>query len=212
MFDLQNVLLRYNPQTQADKHNPSTFLSLYSLALAGMFLVAQLTKTISTPIQAQVLSNAVVEVTEAPTSLPSPTPTPSAEPIPEGTDIASLIAQRPHIEKYIKTIFPDNWKTALAIARAESGRVDPKSGEFYYRTYAINKTAHEISVGVFQVNLRSEYAKVHYDRIPGNNEQEKVEWLQDPFNSVLYAHWVYTHSGFNPWTVYSSGKYLAFVK
>jgi hypothetical protein len=115
-------------------------------------------------------------------------------------------------EKYVKEIFGREAKTALAVARAESGRVDPKSGEFYYRTYAINKTEKELSVGVFQVNLRSELALIHFARIPGQNEQEKIEWLQDPFNNTLFAHWIYSHSQFNLWTTYRNGKYLAYLK
>jgi len=213
MFDLKSNM-RDNTQTHADTHKHRTLFLLYAFSLSGMFLTAQVLKTISSPIQAQVLSVYEERPVEAPTASPtvSPSPAPTEQPVPQGTDVASLIAQRPYIEKYIKTIFKGQAKTAIAIASAESGTRDPKTREFYYKTYAVNKSDVELSVGVFQINLRNAVERVHYDRIPGSSEEEKVEWLKNPYNNTLYAFWVYTYSDFHPWSVFSSGKYLAFLK
>lgn len=103
------------------------------------------------------------------------------------------------IIKYIKTIFGKDWKTACAVAKAESG----------LRTTASLVWAKENSRGIFQINIQSEYAKVHYDRIPGDTLEEKITWLEDPYNNTLLAYWIFTKSGWNPWTAYTSGAYEA---
>jgi hypothetical protein len=216
MYESKNVPLRYNAPTPAEKHNSSTLLSLYWVALATLFLVAQLARTISAPTEAQVFPGTSVSPSVAPTAsittTPSPTPEPTETPLPEGTDVASLIAQRPAIEQYIKTIFTHNWKTAYAVAFAESGRVDIETGEPYFRTYAVRRSGVEVSVGLFQINLKNEKTFIHYDRIPGNTEEQKIEWLKSPYNNALYAYWVYSESDWFPWTTYSDGKYLAYMR
>jgi len=116
------------------------------------------------------------------------------------------------VEKYIKTIFPDDWKVAIAIASKESGTVDPATKQFYYDTNAENRSGVETSIGLFQINLKSADTLVHFHRIPGESLNEKITWLKNPYNNALYAFWIYTHSGWYPWSSYSSGDYLKFMK
>lgn len=106
------------------------------------------------------------------------------------------------IESYIKTIFGRDAKTAIAVSRNECGPTNKNYPSCQFHT------AHENSIGLFQINLMSQYAKVHYDRVPGETLEEKIEWLKDPHNNVLMAYWIYSHSGWYPWTAYTSGNYL----
>lgn len=106
------------------------------------------------------------------------------------------------IEAYIKTIFGRDAKTAIAVSRNECGPTNKSYPSCQFHT------SHENSIGLFQINLMSKYAKVHYDRVPGETLEEKIEWLKDPHNNVLMAYWIYSHSGWNPWTAYTSGNYL----
>jgi hypothetical protein len=210
MLRPKNLLRLLSPDS-ADDHQP--FLVAYSLALALLFLIAQIAQTLSTPTEAK---TPPVELPAAPTSLPEPTPSPtsspSPEPTPEPSEVAKLIAERPAVERYIRTIFAKQGDVALAIARAESGRVDRETGQWYFLANAVRKTSYETSVGVFQINLKSEDTLVHYARIPGDDIEAKIEWLQDPFNNTLFAFWIYSHSMFWPWSTYSDGTYLKFMK
>lgn len=106
-----------------------------------------------------------------------------------------------NIEKYIKTIFGKDGDIAYAIARAESG----------LRPSAKLITKHETSIGIFQINIQSEQAKVHYHRIPGNTLNDKIAWLEVPENNVLMAYWIYSHSGFSPWSVYKNNSYQNYL-
>ncbi len=87
--------------------------------------------------------------------------------------------------------------------------MDRATGQRYFATSAIHKSDFELSIGLFQVNLKSKDVKVHWDRVPGTSEQEKIAWLQNPYNNALFAYWVYTTSGWTPWSVYKDGAYLA---
>jgi hypothetical protein len=213
MYDLRTWTLLSLLQPPKGASQSSTPSTLFSLAVCVLFLASQAVKTLSLPAHAQAPYNPLPTPSSDPqsTPLPSPTTTPEPTETPTGTDVASLIVRRPAIEQYIKTIFPDNWKTAIAVASVESGKVDPKTRQFYYAVNAVNKSEVELSIGLFQVNLRSQSTLVHYERIPGHTEKEKVEWLKNPYNNTLFAFWIYSTSGFHPWTAYSSGKYLAFI-
>lgn len=107
------------------------------------------------------------------------------------------------IDAYIKTIFGKDWRVARAIYHNECS---PSHKDFPYKCrYTTSK---EDSIGLFQINLKSKTTKIHWDRIPGETEEEKVTWLSDPFNNVLMAYWIYTKSGWNPWSAYTSNRYL----
>jgi hypothetical protein len=123
-------------------------------------------------------------------------------PLYDMTDIiaGSSATITPDVKEYIKVIFGNNWQTAYAIAQAESG----------LRSNAKHTSGFEYSIGIFQINLRSSYAKVHYDRVPGKTLEEKEEWLKDPYNNTLMAYWIQSKSGWNPWSTYSDKTYLKY--
>ena len=108
------------------------------------------------------------------------------------------------IEKYVRTIFGKDSKVAIAVSHNEC---NPRNR--LYPTCHETITNKEYSVGIFQINIKSEYAKVHYDRIPGGTLEEKIEWLKDPYNNTLFAYWIFKTSGWNPWTAYTNGSYLS---
>lgn len=208
------------PQHSGESSSRSlTFLLYHSTAIALFFLGSLTDRLIIRPIQAQVL-NAVPpavlpEQLSAPAPAVSPTvtpilPTPTVSPAPQ--TVLVLVEQYEPIKQYINTIFGRNAATAYAVAFAESGKWDKDTGRPYFLSSAVNASSIETSVGVFQINLKSAVAKVHYDRIPGQSLEEKIQWLQNPYQNVLYAYWIYSTSTFAPWSTYSDGKYLAFMK
>jgi hypothetical protein len=112
--------------------------------------------------------------------------------------------QQVEIERYIRTIFGKYGKLAVAVSRNECGVT--------YKTYPRCRytTTKEDSIGIYQINIQSKEAKVHWARIPGNTLEEKVEWLKNPQNNTLMAYWIFTASGdtFNAWSAYTSGRYM----
>lgn len=191
-------------------HDYRSPLLAYSLTLTLTFLTALAVKTVTLPVHAQEPEHPVASPTESPTVVPTPSPEPTEEPLLEATE--DLIEEREAIRRYISTIFGSNAKTAFAIADAESGAVDKKTGQRYFKTWAIHSSDAELSIGLFQINLKSKTALVHYNRIPGSTQGEKIEWLKNPYNNVLFAHWVYSTSNFFPWTTYTNNTYLAYVR
>lgn len=85
-----------------------------------------------------------------------------------------------------------NISTMLAIMMAESGchpdhiNNDSSTGDY--------------SVGLFQINLFGALT----------NSRPSADWLLNPTNNIDYAHKLYERSGYNPWTTYTSGKYLKY--
>lgn len=127
---------------------------------------------------------------------------PSGTPIPTPTLTMEQVRDVEEIDSYIDTIFRGNAKVAKAVYRNECGVTRKEFPRCRFTT------PHEDSVGLFQINLQSKAGKVHYDRVPGETLEEKVEWLKYPKNNVLVAYWIFQHSGWNPWTAYTSGNYL----
>lgn len=109
--------------------------------------------------------------------------------------------QKTEIEAYIKTIFGKDAPTAIAIAKAESG----------LRAKANNTSKIETSIGVMQINIKSKTTLVHWARIPGETLEEKIKWLEEPKQNILLSYWIYTKSGFNPWSTYTNGAYLKYL-
>jgi hypothetical protein len=108
----------------------------------------------------------------------------------------------PDVKEYIKVIFGNNWQTAYAIAQAESG----------LKNDAKLSTNFEYSIGLFQINLRSAYAKVHYDRVPGKTLEEKETWLSDPYNNILMAYWIESKAGnWEAWSTFTNGSYKNYL-
>jgi hypothetical protein len=139
--------------------------------------------------------------------LPTNTASSSAEVVPtasprlEDPSLERLTLQK-EIEDYIRTIFGKDAKVAIAVSRNECGPTNKKYPSCQFHT------AHENSIGLFQINIESQTTKVHWARIPGDTLEEKIEWLKEPQNNVLMAYWIFTKSGWNPWSAYTNGNYL----
>ena len=110
---------------------------------------------------------------------------------------------REEIETYVRMIFKkDQPNVALSVSHMEC---NPKN-KAYPKCH--NKSAIEHSVGIFQINLYNANHWIHAARIPGSTMEEKIQWLENPMNNTLYAYWVYSTSGWNPWTTFTKGLYL----
>lgn len=105
------------------------------------------------------------------------------------------------IEAYMRTIFGKDAPTAIAIAKAESG----------LRAKANNTSKIETSIGVMQINIKSKTTLVHWSRIPGKTLEEKVKWLEVPEQNILLSYWIFSKSGFSPWSTYQNGAYLKYL-
>lgn len=106
------------------------------------------------------------------------------------------------VENYVKTIFGKDGKVAIAVSHVEcnpSNKAYPK---------CVYHTDREYSVGIFQINLFNKDHMIHAAKVPGKTMEEKIEALKDPYINTLVAYKIYSHSGFNPWVGYTSGRYL----
>jgi hypothetical protein len=108
---------------------------------------------------------------------------------------------RAGVEDYIRTIFGDEARVAIAVSHVEC---NPANGT--YPKCQLHTTV-ENSIGIFQINIESSTTKVHWSRIPGQTLEQKKAWLEDPYNNTLLAYWIYTKSGWSPWSAYTSGRY-----
>lgn len=208
------------PSTTHYSQNIHKLSLYYSLTLTIVFLSSLMVRTISLPVYAQSVETPVTEVEKPYEVLYTKAPEPLSSPATQSPDVVTdegknldPIEQRQSIKGYIYELFGQNGRVAYGISIAEGKAKKRYNGEIVYDTAAVRKTDHELSIGIFQINLRSKVALVHWNRIPGQTEEEKIRWLQDPYNNVLVAHWIYsTHGNFDAWTTFSSGKYLAFVR
>ena len=102
----------------------------------------------------------------------------------------------------INKYFPEDPKTAKAIFTQES-----QLGKFFQNLEG------SPDYGVAQINLPT-----WKDEIPGDTEQDKIEWLRDPDNNLKIARMIYDDSlkrngdGWLPWTAYTSGRYKDYLK
>ncbi len=111
--------------------------------------------------------------------------------------------KKEEIEAYIRMIFKkDQPNVALSVTHMECNPRNPAYPKCH------NKSAIEHSVGIFQINLYNAKQWIHAARIPGNTMEEKIQWLENPFNNTLYAYWVYSTSSWDPWTTFTAGTYL----
>lgn len=123
----------------------------------------------------------------------------------EATPSAEVRHTQEAIEAYIKKIFTKDAKVAIAVSHGECN----PANKTYPACHA--KSGIEHSVGIFQINLYNAKQWIHAGRIPGETMEEKIKWLEDPYNNTLYAYWVFTYSGWNPWTAYTSGNYKRYL-
>lgn len=105
---------------------------------------------------------------------------------------------------YVRVVFGKSARTALAVSQAECNPNRPEWPNCINAWKRGNRG--EYSLGAFQINLLA-----HKDKIPGKTNTEKVEWLEDWKNNVVMAHVIYSHSGFRPWTAWTSGAYRKFI-
>jgi hypothetical protein len=173
----------------------------------GIQKLRQLENVVPKKEDATIEASISVEATSIPTPSPTPNPTSTPEPelakVPEPEDKVSL--KRGDIEGYIKTIFRAQGRIAIAISNAECNPGNAR----YPKCHLKSNVEH--SVGIFQINLYNAKHWVHAARIPGNTMEEKIKWLENPYNNTLYAYWLYTTSGWNPWSVFTNGRYQAFL-
>lgn len=111
------------------------------------------------------------------------------------------------IDKYIRTIFGPEYKTAMAIQRGECNPANPRY------PYCRNISGIEHSIGIFQINImrHSDGKHIHWDKIPGENLEEKEHFLLDPLNNVLIAYKIFKDSGWTAWSAYTNGSYEQFL-
>ena len=96
-------------------------------------------------------------------------------------------------EQLIRKEFGDKADIALAIAKAESG-LNPEAVGDMHITFEKDGKLMGMSCGLFQVRI-----------LEGRPD---CETLKDPETNVRYAKALYDKSGFQPWSAYTSGKYL----
>jgi hypothetical protein len=135
----------------------------------------------------EVVSVEAQEVTATPTATPTPTRN-----------------WKPYEELTYKIFGEKDGKVAYAIMGCESN-YSPT------RTHIDEK---EASIGLMQINLikgNGEGAWVHWDKVPGETLEEKIEWLKVPENNLLIAKFIKGSSGFYPWSCFSKKGYLKYL-
>lgn len=122
--------------------------------------------------------------------VPEPTPEPTPEPKPAPTPVV-VYAAPASVEAEIWRIF--GTRVAVAVFKQESGlRADAFNGSCCY--------------GVAQIHLAA-----HWGDIPGATAAEKIAWLYNPTNNLLFAKRMYDAQGWGPWEAYTSGIYLKYL-
>ncbi len=100
------------------------------------------------------------------------------------------------VAQKIREVFGADAEVAIAIARAESGLRTEAVGDMSL-AFNDNGTIKGMSCGAFQI------------RVLGN--RPTCEQLQDLDTNVRYAYGMFKAQGWSPWSVYHSGRYLAFL-
>lgn len=105
-------------------------------------------------------------------------------------EIPNPVDLKTDTEKYIYEIFGiENYKVAIAIARAESG----------LREDAINiNTNDTVDIGIFQIN------SIHYKKA-----ECQLKDIVTYKGNVDCAYKIYKASGWTPWTVFNTGAFTA---
>ena len=107
------------------------------------------------------------------------------------------------IEEKIKNIFRDDYKTALAVAKAES-RLRPDAQGFNCHYNGVSRScrkgdehkAWSTDCGLFQIN------------VPGT---ACPQYLFDPARNIQVAFEKYQKRGWQPWSAWKSGAYIKFL-
>lgn len=110
------------------------------------------------------------------------------------------------LERYIRQVFGEDGDVAVAVSRQECNPANPAYPG------CVNHSWLEHSCGMMQINIRDQRngRAIHADKIPGETDDEKCAWLNDPFNNIRLAKKIYDDWGhsFQPWSAYTSGAYL----
>ena len=118
------------------------------------------------------------------------------------------------IKSYIKTIFRNEYQVACAVFTAESGL---GTGEIKPEAENNWNLRIEHSIGTAQINLyrivNGQLQKIHWDKVPGKTKEEKIEWLKNPMNNILLAHYIKSSRGnWEAWSSYINGSYEKYLK
>ncbi len=138
--------------------------------------------------------------------------TPSVELEPSEPIYEYTVNEDNEIEVLVHSYFGSDADIALAIMRAESGG---RADALYRWGDEANPNRGECSVGLFQINLRSNDCKgklVHWDKAEGETLEEKIAWLQIPENNIKVAYQIYKAQGFYPWSTFTNGKYGKYLE
>jgi hypothetical protein len=113
------------------------------------------------------------------------------------------------VKDYLRVIYGNRWKLAWAVAEAECNHTRK---EWPMCSFSWAK---ELSIGILQINIAKDEGRgawVHWEKIPGNNLQEKQAWLMDWKHNILMA-FVISKGGtdFGPWTGFTSNNYKKFL-
>lgn len=113
-----------------------------------------------------------------------------------GDTIPQKITPKTDIEKKICDVFGSDCPMAIAICKAECGCRENAVGDGSL-TFMQDGIEYGKSYGIFQIR-----------HLPGRPSPEQL--LNADFN-IEYAYNLYKRSGFNPWSVFTSGSYLRFL-
>ena len=97
------------------------------------------------------------------------------------TKVVSVSTQYENINQTIYREFKNEAPTAQGVFFCESG----------LKARAVSKTG---DYGVSQINLSA-----HRNKVPGETDQQKIDWLFNFQNNLKLAKYIYDTSGFYPW-------------
>jgi len=106
------------------------------------------------------------------------------------------------VEQLIRKYFPEDYETARAVFQHES-----QLGKYFQNLQGAP------AYGVAQV-----YLPVWSKQIPGDTDEQKIEWLKDPDNNLSIARKIYDDrakwdtTGWNAWDSYKHGHYKQYMR
>ena len=106
------------------------------------------------------------------------------------------------IKDYMRFKFGKNYQVACMVAYGESLR----------SPMAVARNPLETSAGIFHINIIDGSGnKVHWDKIPGETEQDKIDWLQVPKNAIDLAYKMSDKgTDWYQWGAFTNNSYLRF--
>ena len=138
--------------------------------------------------------------------------------VPAEEEKAKIVASdKEDIKRMIRDAFPEDPETAVAVAMSESSLIPTKTlfASKGKHSWTSETYKGECSVGLFMVNLRENNCTgklVHWDKVPGETLEEKIEWLKVPENNISIARNIYdSRGGFSAWSAYSGGGYTKWI-